>query len=64
MGGRPELAAVAILLGTAFAAVSLMTSGVTERFPAEDTAEPRRRRAALDPAAAAAHQGPSDRRPG
>jgi aminocarboxymuconate-semialdehyde decarboxylase len=34
MGGRPELAAVAAFpLETAFAAVSLMTSGVTERFP-------------------------------
>lgn len=35
MGGRPELAAVAAFpLETAFAAVSLMTSGVLERFPA------------------------------
>lgn len=34
MGGRPELAAVAAFpLETAFAAVSLMTNGVTERFP-------------------------------
>jgi aminocarboxymuconate-semialdehyde decarboxylase len=34
MGGRPELAAVAAFpLETAFAAVSLMTGGVTERFP-------------------------------
>jgi aminocarboxymuconate-semialdehyde decarboxylase len=34
MGGRPELAAVAAFpLETAFAAVSLMTHGVTERFP-------------------------------
>jgi aminocarboxymuconate-semialdehyde decarboxylase len=34
MGGRPELAAVAAFpLETAFAAVSLMTCGVTERFP-------------------------------
>jgi aminocarboxymuconate-semialdehyde decarboxylase len=34
MGGRPELAAVAAFpLETAFAAVSLMTSGITERFP-------------------------------
>jgi aminocarboxymuconate-semialdehyde decarboxylase len=34
MGGRPELAAVAAFpLETAFAAVSLMTSGVLERFP-------------------------------
>jgi aminocarboxymuconate-semialdehyde decarboxylase len=34
MGGRPELAAVAAFpLETAFAAISLMTSGVTERFP-------------------------------
>jgi aminocarboxymuconate-semialdehyde decarboxylase len=35
MGGRPELAAVAAFpLETAFAAVSLMTNGVHERFPA------------------------------
>lgn len=35
MGGRPELAAVAAFpLETAFAAVSLMTHGVAERFPA------------------------------
>lgn len=35
MGGRPELAAVAAFpLETAFAAVSLMTNGVLERFPA------------------------------
>ena len=35
MGGRPELAAVAAFpLETAFAAVSLMTHGVRERFPA------------------------------
>jgi aminocarboxymuconate-semialdehyde decarboxylase len=35
MGGRPELAAVAAFpLETAFAAVSLMTNGVAERFPA------------------------------
>jgi aminocarboxymuconate-semialdehyde decarboxylase len=34
MGGRPELAAVAAFpLETAYAAVSLMTNGVTERFP-------------------------------
>ncbi|WP_164936855.1 amidohydrolase family protein [Bradyrhizobium vignae] len=34
MGGRPELAAVAAFpLETAFAAVSLMTNGVLERFP-------------------------------
>jgi aminocarboxymuconate-semialdehyde decarboxylase len=34
MGGRPELAAVAAFpLETAFAAVSLMTHGVLERFP-------------------------------
>jgi aminocarboxymuconate-semialdehyde decarboxylase len=34
MGGRPELAAVAAFpLETAFAAVSLMTHGITERFP-------------------------------
>jgi aminocarboxymuconate-semialdehyde decarboxylase len=34
MGGRPELAAVAAFpLETAFAAVSLMTHGVMERFP-------------------------------
>lgn len=34
MGGRPELAAVAAFpLETAFAAVSLMTHGVIERFP-------------------------------
>jgi aminocarboxymuconate-semialdehyde decarboxylase len=34
MGGRPELAAVAAFpLETAFAAVSLMTNGITERFP-------------------------------
>jgi aminocarboxymuconate-semialdehyde decarboxylase len=34
MGGRPELAAVAAYpLETAYAAVSLMSSGVTERFP-------------------------------
>ncbi|MCK1716593.1 amidohydrolase family protein [Bradyrhizobium sp. 141] len=34
MGGRPELAAVAAFpLETAFAAVSLMTNGVMERFP-------------------------------
>jgi aminocarboxymuconate-semialdehyde decarboxylase len=34
MGGRPELAAVAAFpLETAFAAVSLMTNGVPERFP-------------------------------
>jgi aminocarboxymuconate-semialdehyde decarboxylase len=34
MGGRPELAAVAAFpLETAFAAVSLMTHGVTEQFP-------------------------------
>ena len=34
MGGRPELAAVAAFpLETAFAAVSLMTHGVSERFP-------------------------------
>jgi aminocarboxymuconate-semialdehyde decarboxylase len=34
MGGRPELAAVAAFpLETAFATVSLMTHGVTERFP-------------------------------
>ena len=34
MGGRPELAAVAAFpLETAFAAVSLMTHGVTARFP-------------------------------
>jgi len=34
IGGRPELAAVAAFpLETAFAAVSLMTHGVTERFP-------------------------------
>jgi aminocarboxymuconate-semialdehyde decarboxylase len=34
MGGRPELAAVAAFpLETALAAVSLMTGGVTERFP-------------------------------
>src|SRR3979411_2235938 len=34
MGGRPELAAgAAFPLETAFAAVSLMTNGVTERFP-------------------------------
>ena len=34
MSGRPELAAVAAFpLETAFAAVSLMTNGVTERFP-------------------------------
>jgi aminocarboxymuconate-semialdehyde decarboxylase len=34
MGGRPELAAVAAFpLETAFAAVSLMTNAVTERFP-------------------------------
>lgn len=34
MGGRPELAAVAAFpLETAFAAVSLMTHGVRERFP-------------------------------
>ncbi|MGH6753191.1 MAG: amidohydrolase family protein [Bradyrhizobium sp.] len=34
IGGRPELAAVAAFpLETAFAAVSLMTNGVTERFP-------------------------------
>lgn len=34
MGGRPELAAVAAFpLETAFAAVSLMANGVTERFP-------------------------------
>ena len=34
MGGRPELAAVAAFpLETALAAVSLMTSGVTEHFP-------------------------------
>jgi aminocarboxymuconate-semialdehyde decarboxylase len=34
MGGRPELAAVAAFpLETAFAAVSLMTNGVSERFP-------------------------------
>jgi aminocarboxymuconate-semialdehyde decarboxylase len=34
MGGRPELAAVAAFpLETAFAAVSLMSNGITERFP-------------------------------
>ena len=34
IGGRPELAAVAAFpLETAFAAVSLMTNGITERFP-------------------------------
>jgi aminocarboxymuconate-semialdehyde decarboxylase len=34
MGGRPELAAVAAFpMETAFAAVSLMTNGITERFP-------------------------------
>jgi len=34
MGGRPELAAVAAFpLETAFAAVSLMTNGIIERFP-------------------------------
>jgi len=34
MGGRPELAAVAAFpLETAFAAVSLMTHGISERFP-------------------------------
>ena len=34
MGGRPELAAVAAFpLETAFAAVSLMTNSITERFP-------------------------------
>jgi aminocarboxymuconate-semialdehyde decarboxylase len=34
IGGRPELAAVAAFpLETAFAAVSLMTNGVLERFP-------------------------------
>jgi aminocarboxymuconate-semialdehyde decarboxylase len=34
MGGRPELAAVAAFpLETAYAAVSLMTNGVNERFP-------------------------------
>ena len=34
MGGRPELAAVAAFpLETAFAAVSLMTHGIAERFP-------------------------------
>jgi aminocarboxymuconate-semialdehyde decarboxylase len=34
MGGRPELAAVAAFpLETAFAAVSLMTNGITERLP-------------------------------
>ena len=34
MGGRPELAAVAAFpLETAFAAISLMTNGVSERFP-------------------------------
>jgi aminocarboxymuconate-semialdehyde decarboxylase len=34
MGGRPELAAVAAFpLETAFAAVSLMTNAITERFP-------------------------------
>ena len=34
MGGRPELAAVAAFpLETAFAGVSLMTNGITERFP-------------------------------
>jgi aminocarboxymuconate-semialdehyde decarboxylase len=34
MGGRPELAAVAAFpLETAFAAVSLMTNGITEHFP-------------------------------
>ena len=34
MGGRPELAAVAAFpLETAFAATSLLTSGMTERFP-------------------------------
>ena len=34
MGGRPELAAVAAFpLETAFAAVSLMTNGILERFP-------------------------------
>jgi aminocarboxymuconate-semialdehyde decarboxylase len=34
MGGRPELAAVAAFpLETAYATVSLMTNGVTERFP-------------------------------
>ena len=34
MGGRPELAAVAAFpLETAFAAVSLMTNGIPERFP-------------------------------
>jgi aminocarboxymuconate-semialdehyde decarboxylase len=34
MGGRPELAAVAAFpLETAFAAVSLMTHAITERFP-------------------------------
>jgi aminocarboxymuconate-semialdehyde decarboxylase len=34
MGGRPELAAVAAFpLEAAFAAVSLMTNGITERFP-------------------------------
>lgn len=34
MGGRPELAAVAAFpLETAFAAVSLMANGITERFP-------------------------------
>jgi len=58
MGGRPELAAVAAFpLETAFAAVSLMTSGVTERFSkTADIAEPRRWRIALDPATAAARQ--------
>ena len=56
MGGRPELAAVAAFpLETAFAAVSLMTNGVTRTFSeTADPAEPWRRRAALDPAAVAA----------